>query len=112
MDGQSKFETEFRREEKFWRDCSEKLSEVEYAAKMAEFLGGEEFGQDIIEDIIDDKKAKTELPEQFEACFREQKLFWKKCKRTLKVRTGKPRVTSQIPFSFSCFFLLVLWPGS
>ena len=92
MEGQSKFETEFRREEKFWRDCSEKLSEAEYAAKMAEFLG-EDFDQDfseedIIEDIIDGEKAKTELPPQFEACFREQKLFWKNCKRTLKVRDG------------------------
>ena len=103
MEGQSKFETEFRREEKFWRDCSEKLSEAEYAAKMIEFLGGEDFDQDfieedfIVEDIIDGEKAKTELPPEFEACFREQKLFWKNCKRTLKVRIGM----SQSSFRFS-----------
>ena len=45
---------------------------------------GEDFDQDIIEenfvieDIIDGEEVKTELPPEFGACFREQKLFWEK----------------------------------
>ena len=42
----------------------------------------EDFVQDIIEEnfviegIIDGEEVKKELPPEFEACFREQKLFW------------------------------------
>ena len=42
----------------------------------------EDFGQDIMEDnfvikgIIDGEEVKTELPSEFKAGFREQKLFW------------------------------------
>ena len=45
---------------------------------------GEDFDQDIIEekfvieDIIDGEDVKAELPPEFGACFREQKLFWEK----------------------------------
>ena len=46
----------------------------------------EDFVQDIVEEnvikgIIDGEEVKTKLPPEFEACFREQKLFWEELQR-------------------------------